>query len=67
VNKEWAERVGNNPNVRIGAPSSFDKINKGVTAGQMKDPLTLSPEQRREATRQLIQKDIQENESSAVH
>ena len=52
--KEWAERVGNNPMVRQGVPSQYDQINAGVKAGQLKDPLTLSPEARRSQTRQNI-------------
>ena len=52
--KEWAEKVGNNPMVRQGVPSQYDKISAATKAGQLKDPLTLSPEQRRGQTRQAI-------------
>jgi hypothetical protein len=59
ANKAWAEKVGNNPNVRQSPGSSqYDKINAGVKSGALKDPLTLSPEQRRGQTRQAIQTDI---------
>lgn len=57
-NKEWAEKVGNNPMVRTPQQSQFGELRKGVDAGQRKDPLMMTREQRRASTRQSIQSDI---------
>lgn len=52
--KEWAEKVGNNPNVRTPVVSSYADVAKAVASGQRKDPLTLTEAQRREQTRDYI-------------
>ena len=66
ADKKWAERMGNNPNVRVGGESQFSEINKGIQGGQIKDPTTFkSKEERRAATTQLIHKDIAENMAGA--
>lgn len=65
--KYWAERGGNNPNVRVGQESSFSELRKGIDAQQIKDPTTFkSKEERRAATSQLIQKEIANNMAGSV-
>jgi hypothetical protein len=58
ADKVWAEKVGNNPMVRQGVPSQYEKIQAGVKSGALKDPLTLSAEARRTQTRQNIAADM---------
>ena len=65
--KFWAERTGNNPNVREGAPSQFTTLKAGVDSKAMKDPLSMSKGERHAQTSQMIQKEIAENNSQSVH
>jgi hypothetical protein len=65
--KYWAERGGNNPNLRTGSESSFAKVQAGIKSGAVKDPLMMTKEQRHQQTTNLVQTEIRENESSAVH
>lgn len=65
--KHWAERSGNNPAVREGAPSQFSTLKAGVDSKAIKDPLTMSKGERRAQTSQLIQKEIVENSANTVH
>lgn len=68
ADKEWSERTGNNPMVRPAAPSQFASVRKAVDTGALKDPLKMSPEERRQQTRQMIHTDIAEPaESVAAH
>ena len=70
LHKEYAERGGSNPMVRVGGPSNYDAVRRGIQAGTMKDPLTLSKDQRHEAAREMIQKDLSElpdNAAPTVH
>jgi hypothetical protein len=62
--KEWSEKVGSNPNIRLAEPSRFSNLAKGVQAGEVKDPLRMSPEERHRATQTMIQKDISESQSA---
>jgi hypothetical protein len=64
--KEWAEKVGSNPNVRVAVSSGFSNLSKAVKAGEIKDPLTMSSEERHRATSSMIQKDISEQNSQTV-
>lgn len=64
--KYWAERTSGNPMVRPAEQSSFSQIQKAVAEKKVADPLTLSAQERRTATRQLIHKDIAERESEQV-
>ena len=64
--KYWAERTSGNPMVRPAEQSSFSQIQKAVAEKKVADPLTLSAQERRAATRQLIHKDIAERESEQV-
>jgi len=65
--KEWAEKAGNNPMVRQGITSQFDKVKAGQQAGTRKDPLTMNAEQRRQQTRQAIQTELQDNAASTIN
>lgn len=69
ADKEWAERVGGNPNVRVPVgPSQFDAIRRGVDAKTFKDPLSFgTKEERRAATQQMIAKDLADNAAATVH
>jgi hypothetical protein len=61
--KKWAERVGNNPNIRIPQESAFTEVQKAVTAGKRQDPLKMTPEQRKTNTHANIQQEMQERSS----
>ena len=58
--KEFTERSGSNPDLRGAEGSQFSTIAKSVKAGQLKDPLDLSPTERHNQTRSIIQKDVAE-------
>lgn len=60
ANKDWSERVGNNPNVRAAMPSQYADLNKAIGANTRKDPLSMSESERRQQTSQHIQKEIVE-------
>jgi hypothetical protein len=64
-NREWAEKSGNNPMLRPGVTSQFATIEKAVKEGSRKDPLTMTREQRHQATRQVIGKEIADNAAQA--
>lgn len=61
--KEWAEKLGNNPNVRIPSESAFSNVNKAVVEGKRKDPLKMTPEERKANTHSSIQKEFAEHSS----
>lgn len=59
--KYWSERQGGpggNPMVRQPAISRFAEIKKAQAAGDRPDPLKMSQQQRREATRAQVHQDI---------
>jgi len=58
----WAERVGSNPDVRLPMASKYADNARAVKNGIAPDPLMLSDEARRQATRQAIRNDMQEAE-----
>jgi len=62
-NKEWAEKTGSNGNLRPAQPSAYSKINKAVESKQRHNPIMMSDEQRRLATRQRIHQEIAEKEA----
>lgn len=64
--KYWAEKTSGNPMVRPAEQSQFSQIQKAVAEKKVADPLALSAQERRAATRQLISKDIAERESEQV-
>jgi hypothetical protein len=61
--KEWAEKIGNNPNVRIPQESAFSSISKAQAEGKRQDPLKMTPEQRKANTHANIQKEFAERSS----
>jgi len=67
IRKEYAEAGGNNPMVRQGVTSQFDKVKAAVSAGTRKDPLSLNAEQRRAQTRQSIQQELTDNAAATVN
>jgi hypothetical protein len=64
--KEWAEKVGNNPMVRPAVSSQFAQVEKAVKAGERKDPLTMTKTERHQYTQGIVNKEIAENESKTV-
>lgn len=66
ADKVWAEKVGNNPNIRQADTSRFSTLNKAVSDKQRPDPLSMTREERHAATRNEIQKEIASNMES-VH
>jgi len=67
ADKEWAERTGNNPMVRTAQPSQYSQIRAAQQAGTRKDPLTMTPEERRENTRQNIMKELTDNAAGTIN
>ena len=65
VNRQWAEKLGSNPDVRIGQPSRFADVARAVKANERPDPVTLNESQRRQATSQAIHQDIAESGEAA--
>jgi hypothetical protein len=63
LNKEWSEKIGNNPNVRIPQESQFASVNKAVAEGKRQDPLKMTPEKRKANTHATIQKEFAERSS----
>lgn len=59
--KEWAEKVGSNPNVRVGGSSQFSEVAKAVASGQRTDPLKQTREERHRSTQTAIQGEIVQN------
>ena len=59
--KYWAERSGNNPNVRQGEASRFSDLSRGVKDGTRTDPLKLTREQRHQQTSNDIRADVAAN------
>ena len=59
--KEWAEKVGSNPNIRQAEASKFSVLQKAVDAKERPSPLGLTREERHRNTSQAIQKEIAEN------
>jgi hypothetical protein len=62
--KKWSEKVGSNPMIRQAEASKFSNLDKAVKAGERHDPLKMTREQRHEATRQSIMKEINEHQAS---
>jgi hypothetical protein len=63
--KKWAEKIGNNPDVRIAQPSRFADISRAVKAGERPDPTKLNEAARRKATHQAIMSEITEAQQVA--
>jgi len=63
VNKDWAEKVGNNPNIRVAQTSQFATVIKAVKDGTRPDPVKMTQAERHASTQRAIQKDITERET----
>jgi hypothetical protein len=61
VEKKYAEREAN-PTLKRGESSRFTQLNKSVAKGELKDPLQMTPDQRRAQTRAAIQRETQQAE-----
>lgn len=59
--KEWAEKIGNNPNVRQAEASKFSVLDKAVKDGARPDPLKMTPQERHAASSRAIQAEIARN------
>ena len=59
--KEWAEKIGNNPNIRQAEVSKFSTLDKAVKSGERPDPLKLTREERHAATQKVIQRELASN------
>lgn len=66
MRKEFAERGGANPNLVGAGPSQFTQVRKAVEAGQRKNPVTLSQDERRAQTRETIQREIADNAAKTI-
>lgn len=52
--RKWAEKTGNNPDVRPAVPSQNVEISRAVQKGTRPDPLLLNDEQRHQTTKRQI-------------
>lgn len=59
--KEWSEKIGSNPAIRVAETSRFSEISTAVKSGQRADPLKMTPQERHAATSTAIQKEIATN------
>ena len=64
--KEWSEKVGNNPNVRQAEVSAFSEVGQAVKEGKRPDPLKMTPQERAAATRQNIRKEIAAQDAGSI-
>lgn len=62
LDRKWAERTGNNPDVRLPQPSRYADHMRAVKANEMPDPLTLNDQQRRALTSTMIRKELSESQ-----
>jgi hypothetical protein len=59
--RQIAERIGSNPDIRMPLPSRYADHSKAVKENPNLDPLNMTDNQRRAMTTQMIRKDISEN------
>ena len=64
--KTLAERVGNNPDLRVATISKIADVAKAVKAGELPNPLKMTEAERRVATRANIRKDLTEQENAVA-
>jgi hypothetical protein len=62
---EWAERTGNNPDVRTTVPSEMREVSRAVKQGERPDPLKLNNRERHSITRTQINERIAAQETAA--
>jgi hypothetical protein len=63
--KFWAERTGNNPDVRPMVSSRFSDLRRAVSSKDLPDPLALSDSERRKATAAAIRADLTSKNDAA--
>lgn len=63
IEKEYAERGGQNPNLRPASASHYATVRKAVQSGAVKDPVKISAEERRRQTRDMIAQDLSNEQS----
>lgn len=56
--KKWAEKVGNNPDIRQAQTSRFSEIGKAVKSGTRPDPLKMTEAERDASTKRSIQAEV---------
>jgi hypothetical protein len=67
ADKEWAEKIGSNPDIRQAQTSGFAEVKKAVVEGKRPDPLKMTREERRLNTRNQIAKDFAEHAAETVN
>jgi hypothetical protein len=65
LRREFSERTGSNPDLRVARSSALAEVSRGVKAGQRPDPLAMSDSQRQQATRASIHQRILENQEAS--
>jgi hypothetical protein len=65
LRREYAEKVGGNPDVRQGVVSRISEVNRAVKEGARPDPLMMSDSARQQATRRSIHERISENREAS--
>lgn len=63
--REWAEKGGNNPDIRRAAPSQNTEIARAVKQGERPDPLLMNDSQRHSLTRGQINDRISSDQPAA--
>jgi hypothetical protein len=61
-----SEKLGSNPDIRQPMDTRFSDIQRARAANLIPDPLSMNEEQRRQATRQMIRKDMQDQDSQGA-
>lgn len=62
----WTERAGNNPDVRAGVDSDYGTVRKATEEGKRKDPLAMTEQERRQATRAAIRSEVRESQQATA-
>jgi hypothetical protein len=58
LHRSYAERTGNNPDIKHAMPSVYSDHQRAIKNNDMPDPLSLNESQRRALTASMIRKDI---------
>lgn len=56
--RQWSEKIGSNPDVRMPVPSRYADLPRAVQSGTRPDPLMLAEGERRAATRLAIRTEL---------
>ncbi len=60
--RQWSEKIGSNPDMRMPVPSRYADLPRAVQSGTRPDPLMLAEGERRQATRLAIRTELSEAE-----